>query len=161
MGLFSRQKTQQKDLSAQSKKLHTSNMLITPPHIRSALHEWCMVSTERYSNPLEFDVTYNTYFNTNCRDQVFGAHTDALSVCYNGFSFCHPPHDDEIKFRLLRHAVHSSLQTTGPVATLMLLPHWRGLSCNAYMSLLNHYPDLAKMLAKFLNRNIQFQAPQH
>eukprot|EP00983_Pelagomonas_calceolata_P015752 499668-Pelagomonas_calceolata.AAC.1 len=60
---------QQKDLSAKSKKLHTFNILITPPHIRSAQHTWCMVSTERYSNPLEFDVTYNTYFSTNCRDQ--------------------------------------------------------------------------------------------
>eukprot|EP00983_Pelagomonas_calceolata_P017866 560426-Pelagomonas_calceolata.AAC.1 len=114
MGLLSRQKAQQNNLPAKSKKLHNSNTLITPPHIRSALHKWCIVSTERLSNPLEFDDTYNTYFSTNCRDQVFGAHTDALSVHYNGFSFCHPPRDDEQMFRLLRHAVHSSLQTTEP-----------------------------------------------
>eukprot|EP00983_Pelagomonas_calceolata_P038833 1136937-Pelagomonas_calceolata.AAC.3 len=82
-----------------------------------------MVSTERFSNPLEFDDTYNTYFCTNGRDQAFGAHTNALSAHYNGFSFCHPPHDDEIMFRLLRHAVHSSLQITEPVATFMLLPN--------------------------------------
>eukprot|EP00983_Pelagomonas_calceolata_P021620 677659-Pelagomonas_calceolata.AAC.1 len=79
MGLLSRQKAQQKDLSAKSKRLHNSNMLITPPHIQSAIHKWCMVSIERCSNPLEFDDTYNTYFSTNCWDQVFGAHTDALS----------------------------------------------------------------------------------
>eukprot|EP00983_Pelagomonas_calceolata_P021936 688595-Pelagomonas_calceolata.AAC.1 len=29
------------------------------------------------------------------------------------------------------------------------------------MSRLNHYPDLAKVLAKFPARNIQFQTPQH
>eukprot|EP00983_Pelagomonas_calceolata_P024011 755751-Pelagomonas_calceolata.AAC.1 len=69
MGLLSRQKAQQKNLSAKSKKVYNSNALITPPHIRSALHEWCMVSTERFSNPIEFDNTYNAYFSTNCRDQ--------------------------------------------------------------------------------------------
>eukprot|EP00983_Pelagomonas_calceolata_P014717 467400-Pelagomonas_calceolata.AAC.1 len=45
MGLLSRQKAQQKDLSAKSKKLHNSNTLITPPHIRSALHKRCIVMT--------------------------------------------------------------------------------------------------------------------
>eukprot|EP00983_Pelagomonas_calceolata_P018884 593828-Pelagomonas_calceolata.AAC.1 len=79
MGQLSRQKAQQKHLSAQSKKVHTSNTLITPPRIRSALHKWCMVSTERFFNPLEFDDIINTYFSTSNRDQVFGAHTDALS----------------------------------------------------------------------------------
>eukprot|EP00983_Pelagomonas_calceolata_P021615 677388-Pelagomonas_calceolata.AAC.1 len=64
-------------------------------------------------------------------------------------------------FRLLRHAVQSSHQTTETVATFMLLPHWRGFSCNAYMSCLKHYPDLAKVLAKFPTKNIQFQAAQH
>eukprot|EP00983_Pelagomonas_calceolata_P012059 386794-Pelagomonas_calceolata.AAC.1 len=63
-----------------------------------------MVSTERFSSPLEFDGIVNTYFSTSDRDQVFRAHTDALSVCYNGFSFCHPPHDDEVMPKLLRHA---------------------------------------------------------
>eukprot|EP00983_Pelagomonas_calceolata_P035223 1101449-Pelagomonas_calceolata.AAC.1 len=43
----------------------------------------------------------------------------------------------------------------------MLLPHWRGFSCNAYMSWLDHYPDLAEVLAKFPTKNIQFQALQH
>eukprot|EP00983_Pelagomonas_calceolata_P024917 783409-Pelagomonas_calceolata.AAC.1 len=105
MGLLSRQKAQQKHLSAQSKKVHNSDTVITPPHIWSALHKWCMVSTERFSDPPEFDSTFNTYFSTCNRGQVFGAHTDALSVHYNGFSFRHPPHDDEIMFRLLRHAV--------------------------------------------------------
>eukprot|EP00983_Pelagomonas_calceolata_P004920 161366-Pelagomonas_calceolata.AAC.1 len=62
-------------------------------------------------------------------------------------------------FRLLRHAVHSSLQTTEPVATFMLLPHWRGFSWNAYTNWLNQYPDLAKVLAKFPTKNFQFQAP--
>eukprot|EP00983_Pelagomonas_calceolata_P002278 77646-Pelagomonas_calceolata.AAC.1 len=52
-------------------------------------------------------------------------------------------------FRLLRHIVQSSLQTTQPLATFMLLPHWRSFSCNAYKSWLYHYPDLAKVLAKF------------
>eukprot|EP00983_Pelagomonas_calceolata_P036916 1134928-Pelagomonas_calceolata.AAC.1 len=46
MGLLSRQKAQQKHLSAKSKNVHNSNTLITPPHIQSALHKWCMVSTE-------------------------------------------------------------------------------------------------------------------
>mmetsp|Transcript_1067 Transcript_1067/g.2389 ORF Transcript_1067/g.2389 Transcript_1067/m.2389 type:complete len:233 (-) Transcript_1067:691-1389(-) len=161
MGLLSRQKSQQKHISAKSKKVYNSNVLITPPHIRSAPHKWCIVSTERFTDPLDFDGILNTYFSTSNRDQVFGAHSDALSVCYNGFSFCHHPHDDEIMIRLLRHAVHSSLQTTELVATFMLLPHWRGFSCNAYMSWLNHCPDLAKVLAKFPTKNIQFQAPQH
>eukprot|EP00983_Pelagomonas_calceolata_P053862 1143458-Pelagomonas_calceolata.AAC.2 len=49
------------------------------------------------------------------------------------------PHDDEIMFQLLHHAVNSSLQTIKSVATYMLLSHWRGFSCNAYMSWLNHY----------------------
>eukprot|EP00983_Pelagomonas_calceolata_P000711 25735-Pelagomonas_calceolata.AAC.1 len=43
----------------------------------------------------------------------------------------------------------------------MLLPHWRGFSCNAHMSWLNHYPNLAKVLAKCSARNIQFQTLQH
>eukprot|EP00983_Pelagomonas_calceolata_P034343 1075861-Pelagomonas_calceolata.AAC.1 len=46
VGLLSRQKAQQKHLSAKSKKVYNSNTLITPPHIRLALHRWCMVSTE-------------------------------------------------------------------------------------------------------------------
>eukprot|EP00983_Pelagomonas_calceolata_P095236 1157984-Pelagomonas_calceolata.AAC.1 len=60
MGPLSRQKAQQKQFSAKSdrEKAYNSNALITPPHIRSALHERCMVSTERFSNPLEFDSTY-------------------------------------------------------------------------------------------------------
>eukprot|EP00983_Pelagomonas_calceolata_P025593 803564-Pelagomonas_calceolata.AAC.3 len=33
IGLLSRQKAQQQDLSAKSSKLHNSNTLITPPHI--------------------------------------------------------------------------------------------------------------------------------
>eukprot|EP00983_Pelagomonas_calceolata_P025145 790730-Pelagomonas_calceolata.AAC.1 len=69
MGLLSRQKTQQKHLSAKSKKVYNSNTLIIPPHNRLALHRWCMVSTERFSNPLEFDGNFNTYFSTSCRDQ--------------------------------------------------------------------------------------------
>eukprot|EP00983_Pelagomonas_calceolata_P033349 1044102-Pelagomonas_calceolata.AAC.1 len=69
MGLLSRQKAQQKHLSDQSKKVHNSNTLITPPHFRSALLRWCMVSTERFSNPFEFDGTFNTYFSTSNRDQ--------------------------------------------------------------------------------------------
>jgi hypothetical protein len=161
MGLLSRQKAQQKNLLAQSKKVFNSNMFITPSHIRSALHKWCMVSAERFSSPLGFENTYNTYFSTNYRDQVFGAHKDALSVRYTGFSFCHPPHDDEMMFKLLRHAVHSSLHSTDPVATFMLLPHWRGFSCNACMSWLTQYPHLAEVRAKFPARNIQLQAPQH
>eukprot|EP00983_Pelagomonas_calceolata_P101880 1158746-Pelagomonas_calceolata.AAC.6 len=64
-------------------------------------------------------------------------------------------------FQLLRHAVHSSLQTIDPIATFMLLPHWRGFSCNAYMSWPNHYPGLVQVLAKFPAENIQFQTPQH
>eukprot|EP00983_Pelagomonas_calceolata_P101882 1158746-Pelagomonas_calceolata.AAC.8 len=47
MGLISCQMVQQKQLSAQGIKAHNSNALITPPHIRSALHKWCMVSTEK------------------------------------------------------------------------------------------------------------------
>eukprot|EP00983_Pelagomonas_calceolata_P007921 258593-Pelagomonas_calceolata.AAC.1 len=43
----------------------------------------------------------------------------------------------------------------------MLLPHWRGFSCNAYMSWLNHCPGLVQVLAKFPAGKIQFQAPQH
>eukprot|EP00983_Pelagomonas_calceolata_P016372 517116-Pelagomonas_calceolata.AAC.1 len=62
-------------------------------------------------------------------------------------------------FQLLRHAVNSSLQTIEVVATFMLLPHWRGLSCNTYMSWLNHNPGLVQVLAKFPAGNIQFQTP--
>eukprot|EP00983_Pelagomonas_calceolata_P015121 480968-Pelagomonas_calceolata.AAC.1 len=69
MGLLSRQKAQQKDLSAKSKTLHNSITLITPPRIWSALHKWCMDSTERFSNPLEFDGIFNTYYSTSNRDQ--------------------------------------------------------------------------------------------
>eukprot|EP00983_Pelagomonas_calceolata_P015812 501244-Pelagomonas_calceolata.AAC.1 len=69
MGLLSSQKAQQKHISAQSKKIHNSNMLITPPHIRSALHKWYMASTESFSNPLKFDGTFNTYFSTSNPDQ--------------------------------------------------------------------------------------------
>mmetsp|Transcript_18236 Transcript_18236/g.47599 ORF Transcript_18236/g.47599 Transcript_18236/m.47599 type:complete len:88 (+) Transcript_18236:58-321(+) len=87
-----------------------------------------MVSKERFSNPLEFDCTYETYFSTSSRDQVFGTCTDAFSLRYCGYSFCHPPYDGEIMFQLLRHAVHSSLQTNNAVAMFMLLPHWRGFS---------------------------------
>eukprot|EP00983_Pelagomonas_calceolata_P019924 629472-Pelagomonas_calceolata.AAC.1 len=79
MGLLSRQKAKQKHISAKSKKVYNSKAIITPPHIRLALHKWCMVLSERFSNPLEFDGTFNTYFSTSNRDQVFGAHTDALS----------------------------------------------------------------------------------
>eukprot|EP00983_Pelagomonas_calceolata_P005897 195070-Pelagomonas_calceolata.AAC.1 len=114
MGLLSRQKAQQKNLLANSKKTFNSNMLFTSSCIRSALQKWCMVWVERYSSPLDFENTYNTYFSTNCQDQIFGAHRDALSVRYTGFSFCHPPHDDEEMFKLMRHAVHSSLQSTDP-----------------------------------------------
>eukprot|EP00983_Pelagomonas_calceolata_P087844 1157053-Pelagomonas_calceolata.AAC.2 len=56
-------------------------------------------------------------------------------------------------FQLLRHTVHSSLQTTKSVATFMPLPHWRGLNCNACMSWLNHYPGLVQVLAKFNSRH--------
>eukprot|EP00983_Pelagomonas_calceolata_P058658 1145583-Pelagomonas_calceolata.AAC.1 len=88
--------------------------------------------------------------------------TDAFSVRYRGYSFCHPPHDGKISFQLLHHAVHSSLQTNDPVATFMLLPHWRGFSCNAYMSLLNHYPGFVQVSAKFpAAGNIQFQTPRY
>eukprot|EP00983_Pelagomonas_calceolata_P008782 285950-Pelagomonas_calceolata.AAC.1 len=52
------------------------------------------------------------------------------------------------------------LQTTDPVATFMLLTHWRGLSCNVYLTWLNHY-RLAKVFAKLPAGNIQFQTPQH
>eukprot|EP00983_Pelagomonas_calceolata_P033329 1043719-Pelagomonas_calceolata.AAC.1 len=62
-------------------------------------------------------------------------------------------------FRLLCHAVHSSLQNTEPVATFMLLPQCRDFSCDAYMSWLNRYPDLAKVLAKFPAENIRFRYP--
>eukprot|EP00983_Pelagomonas_calceolata_P013775 441272-Pelagomonas_calceolata.AAC.1 len=65
MGLLSRQKAQENQFSAQSK----SNALITPPLIRSALRKRCMVSTERFSNPLEFDCTYETYFSASSQDQ--------------------------------------------------------------------------------------------
>eukprot|EP00983_Pelagomonas_calceolata_P030142 944422-Pelagomonas_calceolata.AAC.1 len=60
MGLLSRQKAQEKQLSAKSKKAHNFNALITPPCIRSALRKWCMVSTERFFNPLKFDCTSGT-----------------------------------------------------------------------------------------------------
>eukprot|EP00983_Pelagomonas_calceolata_P023389 736764-Pelagomonas_calceolata.AAC.1 len=50
MGLLSRQKSQEKQLSTKSKNAHNSNALITPPHIRSALLKWCMVSKERFFN---------------------------------------------------------------------------------------------------------------
>eukprot|EP00983_Pelagomonas_calceolata_P037909 1136589-Pelagomonas_calceolata.AAC.3 len=104
---------------------------------------------ERFSDPFKFYGTYKTYFNTSHRDQVFGACTEALSVRYCGYSFCHPPYDNDIVFQLLRHAVHSSLQTIEPFATFMLLPHWRAFSCNAYMIWPNHYPGLVQVLAKF------------
>eukprot|EP00983_Pelagomonas_calceolata_P067305 1149427-Pelagomonas_calceolata.AAC.1 len=109
-----------------------------------------------FSDPLEFACAYNTYFSTSHRDQVFGACTDALSVRYCGYSFCHPPHNDETRFQLLCHAVHSSLQANKTAATFMLLPHWRGFSCNAYLSRLNDYPGLVQVLAKFPAGNIQF-----
>eukprot|EP00983_Pelagomonas_calceolata_P078972 1154470-Pelagomonas_calceolata.AAC.10 len=79
-------------------------------------------------------------------------------VVYQSF---HTPHDDEITFQLLRNAVNSSLQTIEPVATFMLLPHWRGFSCNAYMTWLNHFPGLVQVLANFPAGSIQFQTPQH
>eukprot|EP00983_Pelagomonas_calceolata_P015939 505436-Pelagomonas_calceolata.AAC.1 len=69
MGLLSRQESQQKHISAKSKKVYNSNALTTPPHIRSALHKWCIVSTERFSDPLEYDGIFNTYFSTSNRDQ--------------------------------------------------------------------------------------------
>eukprot|EP00983_Pelagomonas_calceolata_P021023 660586-Pelagomonas_calceolata.AAC.1 len=68
-GLLSRQKAQQKHLFAKSKKVYNSNTLITPTHIQLALHRWCMVSTEKFSDPLEFDSNFNNYFSTSCRDQ--------------------------------------------------------------------------------------------
>eukprot|EP00983_Pelagomonas_calceolata_P024931 783967-Pelagomonas_calceolata.AAC.1 len=85
----------------------------------------------------------------------------SVYIRYCGYSFCRPPHDDEIMFQLLCHAVHSSLQTINPIATFMLLPHWRGFSCNVYMSWLNHYPGLVQVLAKFPAGNILFLTPQH
>eukprot|EP00200_Dunaliella_tertiolecta_P001716 CAMPEP_0202342746 /NCGR_PEP_ID=MMETSP1126-20121109/3179_1 /ASSEMBLY_ACC=CAM_ASM_000457 /TAXON_ID=3047 /ORGANISM="Dunaliella tertiolecta, Strain CCMP1320" /LENGTH=317 /DNA_ID=CAMNT_0048933747 /DNA_START=196 /DNA_END=1149 /DNA_ORIENTATION=- len=119
MGLLQRLKSKEKHLLANSKKAYNSNsMPITPSHIRLALKKCCMVSTERYSNPLDFDPSYKIYFSANPRDQVFGACTDALSVRYFGYCFCHPPHDDEIMLQFLRHALHSSIQTDSPVHTI-------------------------------------------
>eukprot|EP00983_Pelagomonas_calceolata_P012386 397030-Pelagomonas_calceolata.AAC.1 len=43
-------------------------------------------------------------------------------------------------FQLLRHALHSSIRTDAPVATFILLPHWRGSSGNAYINWINNYP---------------------
>eukprot|EP00983_Pelagomonas_calceolata_P005659 186020-Pelagomonas_calceolata.AAC.2 len=80
MGLLSCQMAQEMQLSAKSKKAHNSNALITPPHNRSALRKWYMVSMERFSNPLEFDCNPNTYFSTSHNDKVFGACIDA-SLC--------------------------------------------------------------------------------
>eukprot|EP00983_Pelagomonas_calceolata_P087709 1157015-Pelagomonas_calceolata.AAC.2 len=59
-GLSSCQKAQKMQFSAQGRKVNNSIALTTPPHIRSALHTWRMVSTERFSNPLEYDRTYKT-----------------------------------------------------------------------------------------------------
>eukprot|EP00983_Pelagomonas_calceolata_P079996 1154950-Pelagomonas_calceolata.AAC.1 len=87
MGLLQRLKAENKHLLAKSKTFYTYNMPITPSHIRSAIQMCCMVSTERYSNPLDFDPSKNC-LSAKPRDQVFGACTDALSVCYSGYSFC-------------------------------------------------------------------------
>ena len=145
MGLLQRQKAPQ----TLDKKAIISNTLITPSHIRQALQKWGMVTTERFSSPLEFDPAHNSYYSREPWDKVFGSQHDAFAVQLCGHSFCHPPHDDEIMFQLLRHAVHSSTQDNMPMATFMLLPHWRGYSRNAYMSWLNSYPHCAKVLAKF------------
>eukprot|EP00983_Pelagomonas_calceolata_P027533 864752-Pelagomonas_calceolata.AAC.1 len=68
MGLLQQQKVQNKHLFAKSKHVNNST-LITASHVRSALQTWCMVSTERYSNPLDFDPSYKNYLTANPRDQ--------------------------------------------------------------------------------------------
>eukprot|EP00983_Pelagomonas_calceolata_P029650 928935-Pelagomonas_calceolata.AAC.2 len=84
-----------------------------------------------------------------------------VSVRYSGYSLCHPPHDDDIMLQLLCHALHSSIQTDAPVATFMLLPHWRGSSGNTYMNWINNYSRYVSMLAKFPARYIKFELPQY
>jgi hypothetical protein len=161
MGLLQRAKAYQKTISSSNNKVHISNTLLTPAHIRLALQKWCLVTTDRFSSPLHFDPAFAFYYSKDSRDQVFGAHHGALTVQFCGHSFCHPPHDDEVMSQCLRHAVHSSLQTDRPVATFILLPHWKGFSRNAYISWLNAYPNQVKVLAKFPAGSIKFEAPQH
>eukprot|EP00983_Pelagomonas_calceolata_P050191 1141846-Pelagomonas_calceolata.AAC.1 len=126
-----------------------------------------MVSTDSYSNPLDFDPSYKNYFSANNHDQVFGACTDALSVRFSGYSFFHPPHDDEIILQLLRHALHSSIQNNSPVATSILLPHWRGSSGNACMNWPVQFPWInncigyIKVLAKFPARYMKLELPKY
>eukprot|EP00983_Pelagomonas_calceolata_P125650 1161225-Pelagomonas_calceolata.AAC.29 len=73
---------------------------------------------------------------------------------FTGFSFYHTPHDDELIYHVIMHALSSIANTDILTATFLLLPSQMGWTKKGYMRWLRCYPDHATVLAKFPSKNL-------
>jgi hypothetical protein len=94
------------------------------------------------------------------RDQLFGAHHDAYSTQWSGYSVANPEYESKEMYKAVSWAVHSSQLTQDPTLTVFILPAWREGSHTAYLKWTETCPANCRLLATIPRRAFKFIPPE-
>ena len=109
------------------------------------------------ASPLDHDPKSPHYWSEHPRDKVFGAHTNAFSSRFSGFSICHPIYQENTMLLATRHAIYTAAVSTEETVTFMLLPSWnKDMTTNPYASLCRKYPRIRKFLGTIPSNQLQY-----
>ena len=104
-----------------------------------------LLNKERYASPLNHHEGIDIYWSCFERDQLFGAHYNAYSCQWQGYSCAHPEHDTKEAYKAVSWGVHSAKLASRPTLTVYFIPAaWSDGTSPAYLKWLAKEPEVCK-----------------
>jgi ribonuclease HI len=145
-----------------SRRVKLSNHWTTPTSIYQCIQEELQpTSKERFASPLNYSPTMTEYWSCHQRDQLFGAHHNAYTHQWTGFSVANPEYEPKDMDKAVAWAVHSARHTPIPTVTLFILPAWMDESNTAYLKWQRKFPQNCRVVLRVPKRSFRFVRPDH
>ena len=141
------------------RQVKLKNHWSTPPAIYSLFQNMLQATKERFASPLNYNTKMAEYWSCHERDQLFGAHHDAYSCHWTGYSVANPEYEPKDMDKAVAWAVHSARTATTPTLTVFILPAWTESSSTAYLRWARKFPSNCEVLLRIPKSSFRFLPP--
>ena len=142
------------------RQVKLKNHWSTPPAIYSLFQNMLQTTKERFASPLNYNTKMAEYWSCHERDQLFGAHHDAYSCHWTGYSVANPEYEPKDMDKAVAWAVHSARTATTPTLTVFILPAWTESSSTAYLRWARKFPSNCEVLLRIPKSSFRFLPPR-
>ena len=142
------------------RQVKLKNHWSTPSAIYSLFQNMLQTTKERFASPLNYNTKMAEYWSCHERDQLFGAHHDAYSCHWTGYSVANPEYEPKDMEKAVAWAVHSARTATTPTLTVFILPAWTESSSTAYLRWARKFPSNCEVLLRIPKSSFKFLPPR-